>query len=53
MIIKNVSTGKYEIINSQYSYYFDIVFYKYNVNISSPSKQTHLLIQEKINHIYR
>lgn len=53
MIVKNIKTGKYVMIQSQHSYYFDVIFSKYNINISAPLKRTHLLIQEKINHVYR
>lgn len=53
MIVKNVKTGKYEMIQDERSYYFDIAYSKYNINISAPLKPTYLLIQEKINHVYR
>ena len=52
MIIKNVRTGKYETIKNDHSYYFNIIFFKYNINIAAPTKQTHLSIKEKINYVY-
>jgi hypothetical protein len=53
MIVKNIKTGKYEIIENNYSYYFDIIFSKYNINISSPSGKIHNLIKDKIAHVYK
>lgn len=53
MIIKNVKTGKYEIIDSRHSYFFDIIFSKYNINIASPNDQIHTRIREKIAHVYK
>ena len=53
MIIKNIKTGKYEIIENCHSYYFDIIFSKYNINISSPSGKNHILIKDKIKHVYK
>ena len=47
MIVKNIKTNKYEIIKSDHSYYFNIIFSKYNINISAPLKETHILIKEK------
>jgi len=52
MIVKNIKTGKYEIIKGEHSYYFNVIFSKYNINISSPIKKTHVLLKEKINHVY-
>lgn len=53
MIVKNVKTGKYEIIEYNHSYYFDIIFSKYNINVSSPSEKIHNLIKDKIAHVYK
>ena len=47
MIVKNVKSGKYEMIKNEHSYYFDAIFSKYNINIISPIKKIHILIQEK------
>lgn len=52
MIVKNIKSGKYEIIEGGHSYYFNVVFSKYNINIMSPMKKTHILLREKINHVY-
>lgn len=52
MIVKNITSGKYEMIKNENSYYFDVIFSKYNINIMAPIKKIHLLIQEKINHVY-
>ena len=53
MIIKNIRTGKYEIIDSCHSYYFDVIFSKYNINIGSPVGKIHMRIKEKISHVYK
>lgn len=53
MIVKNIKNGNYEIIKNQPAYYFNIIFSKYNINISSPLKQNHELIKEKMNHVYK
>ena len=52
MIVKNIKTGKYEIIKGDLSYYFNVIFIKYNINISSTIKKNDILIKEKINHVY-
>lgn len=52
MIVKNIKSGKYEMIKNEHSYFFNVLFSKYNINIMSPIKKIHILIQEKINHVY-
>jgi hypothetical protein len=55
MIVKNVKTGKYEIIESHnlHSYDFNVIFSKYNINILSPLRPIHLLLAEKLIHVYK
>lgn len=53
MIVKNIKSGKYEIVENGHSYYFDIIFSKYNTNIKSPNEKIHILIKEKINYFYK
>ena len=53
MIVKNVKTGKYEIIEPDHSYYFNIIFSKYNINISTPFNKSDIVLKERIKHIYQ
>lgn len=53
MIVKNIKTGKYEIIENHHSYYFDVISSKYNINIASPIRQIHILIEETIDRVYK
>lgn len=52
MIVKNIKSGKYEMIKNNQSYFFDVIFSKYNINIIAPNKKIDIIIKEKINHLY-
>lgn len=52
MIVKNIKSGKYEMLKNEHSYFFDVIFSKYNINIIAPNKKLHIIIKEKIDHLY-
>ena len=52
MIVKNINSGKYEKIEVNDFFYFNIIFSKYNINILCPLKKNYDIIKEKINDVY-
>ncbi len=52
MIVKNINSGKYEKIEFNDFFYFNIIFSKYNINILCPFKKNYKIIKEKIKDVY-
>ena len=52
MIVKNIFTGKYQIVPVTQNDYTEIITKKYGININLPTKKYSTIIKERIKKLY-
>lgn len=52
MIVKDITTGKYVKIPKTHSYYSNIVFTKYGINLNCPKEDYSQIIKNRIKKLY-